>query len=49
MQSGLLLPSEVASLFSQPGVDDLGENLRLRPLAGVDDGSVLYVSKASLR
>jgi hypothetical protein len=30
-------------------MEDPGENLRLRSMAGVGDGDVLYVSKASLR
>jgi hypothetical protein len=57
MRSGLLLPPEVAGLVSLDvqnadqslGVDDLDENLRLRPMVGVGDGDVLYVSKESLR
>jgi hypothetical protein len=56
MQSGLLLPPEVVGLApldvqadGSLGVEDPGENLRLRPTAGVSDGNVLYVLKASLR
>jgi hypothetical protein len=57
MRSGLLFLLEVAGLVSfdvqdadrSLGVDDPSENLRLRPMAEVDNGDVLYVSKASLR
>jgi hypothetical protein len=31
------------------GMEDQSENLRLRSMAGVSDGDVLYVLKASLR
>jgi hypothetical protein len=31
------------------GMEDQSENLRLRSMAGVGDGDILYVSKASLR
>jgi hypothetical protein len=43
-----LVPLDVQAHRSL-GVEDPGENLRLRPMAGVSDGNVLYVSKASLR
>jgi hypothetical protein len=56
MRSGLLLPPEVVGLVPVDvqadrnlGVEVPGENLRLRPMAGVGHGNVLYVSKASLR
>jgi hypothetical protein len=56
--SGLLLPPEVVGLVPLPldvqadrslGVEDPGENLKLRRLAEVGDDDVLYVSNASLR